>query len=483
MKKLLIPVIVALLSSVFTLAGAFVFIKKTINKKGTTTVVISKTSTDSHKSHSKNNTVETDNSIDSNLSARIKSKLPDFAPLVEKLKPTVVHIATTSGRGNPYLLKRYHGMKDHGSLGTGILISSDGLILTNYHVIRGAARITVKLSNGKTYPAFLKGRDDLTDIALIKIKGKNLPVAPFGNSETLNIGAWVIAIGNPFGLSNTVTAGIISAKNRTDLNPGKLDYSNYIQTDTAINPGNSGGPLINLRGEVIGINTLVDTRGQGIGYAIPINRIKKIIPHLAKWGKVERSFLGVKVMAVDAKTIRRTKFPKREGAYIDSITPNGPAHDAGLKVGDIIIKFNGKPIKDEQDIAWEASMTGIGNVVKVKVYRDYKFRTFDVKMVGHPDNRITTNKTKDGKTPFGVFVKDVKGMGFKTNVVIVKVLQGSIGYKYGLRRGDRILNIGRTPIKNARDYYKTLSLFHNGQNIMLLIDSPNTTRWVVLPLK
>ncbi|MBU1534805.1 trypsin-like peptidase domain-containing protein [Myxococcota bacterium] len=478
MKKNLIMILMAaVLSSVLTAGVGYMVVKKTI-KAATPRV---KTVEVLKRVHGTDNPGRTTYV----MTGAAGAGLPDFVPLVEKLKPSVVHIATSTGRGNPYLLKRYHGTRDSGSLGTGIIISTDGLILTNYHVIRGASRIRVTLSDGRKFPAFLKGRDPLTDVALIKIDGvDNLPVATLGNSDKLPIGSWVIAIGNPFGLANTVTAGIVSAKDRTDLNPGKFDYSSYIQTDTAINPGNSGGPLINLRGEVIGINTLVDARGQGIGYAIPVNRIKTIIPHLAKYGKVIRSFLGVRVMDLNSQIIARTKFSGKRGAFIDSVTAGGPAAAGGLMAGDIITEFNTKPIKSEQDIAWEASVAGIGSKVKVVVYRDYKFKTFTVTMTAHPDNQGTVAGPDFGQggPPFGVLVQDVK-TGFKGEVVVVRVNPGSIGEKYGIKRGDRILNVGKTPVRTAKEYYKELKAYAMGQNVMLLIDSPNTTRWVVVPLK
>jgi len=234
----------------------------------------------------------------------------------------------------------------------------------------------------------------------------------------------------------------------------------------------------------VGINTLVDVRGQGIGYAIPVNRIKTIIPHLAKYGKVIRSFLGVRVMDLNGQIISRTKFPKTKGAYVDSVTPGGPAAKGGLMAGDIITEFNEKPIKGEQDIAWEASVAGIGTKVKVMVYRDYKFKTFTVIMTAHPDNQgaVADPTFGSGGPPFGVLVQNVK-TGFKSEVVVVRVAPDSIGEKYGIRRGDRILNVGKASVRSAKEYYAELKTYAMGQNVMLLIDSPNTTRWVVVPLK
>ncbi|MDA3863653.1 MAG: trypsin-like peptidase domain-containing protein [Deltaproteobacteria bacterium] len=415
------------------------------------------------------------------------NKLPNFIPVINSVKRSIVHISTSSGRGNAYLLRRYFGRRprNEGSLGTGIIISEDGYIITNYHVIRGASRIEVKLHDGKIYPAFLKGRDSLTDVALIKIKCKDLTPAQLGDSQAMHIGAWVMAIGNPFGLSNTVTAGIISAKDRTDLNPNRFDYSSYIQTDTAINPGNSGGPLINIKGEVIGINTLVDTRGQGIGYAIPINRIKKIIPHLKKFGTVARSFLGVSVRELGSNEKIRYKYKNKHGILVVYVTKDSPADRAGIKKGDIIVSFGSKKIKNEQELAWEASIAGIGKKVNVEIFRDHKQIKLEVKLAAHPGNRVSQLSPKQmGKNPpFGLNVRTIRRGSGNTKVVITSTRPRSVGAKYGLNPGDRILSVGKHSVSNVSEYYEEISQYSFGQNVMLLIDSPNTTRWVVLPYK
>ncbi|MGM0596995.1 MAG: trypsin-like peptidase domain-containing protein [Myxococcota bacterium] len=483
MKKLIFIIVSsALISALLSATGTYFVIKS--QNSGIESLKLADTP-ETNPSNT-DSTAKTSNSKQTSTNLSL-NELPNFIPVINSVKKSIVHISTASGKGNINLMRRYFGRppRNKGSLGTGIIISEDGYIITNYHVIRGASRIEVKLHDGTIHPAFLKGRDSLTDIALIKIKSKDLTPAQLGNSQLMEIGAWVMAIGNPFGLSNTVTAGIISAKDRTDLNPNRFDYSSYIQTDTAINPGNSGGPLLNIKGEVIGINTLIDTRGQGIGYAIPINRIKKIIPHLKKFGTVARSFLGVSVRKLESKDKIRYKYKKKHGILVVNITNNSPADQAGIRKGDIIVSFNGKKIKNEQELAWEASIAGIGKKVNVKIFRDHKLLDLKVKLTAHPGNRAAKIPRKQMRKnpPFGLHVRTIRRGRGNTKVVITKIKPQSIGAKYGLNAGDRILSVGKHSVSNVSEYFKEISRYNFGQNVMLLIDSPNTTRWVVLPYK
>lgn len=404
-------------------------------------------------------------------------QIADFSTLVETIKPAVVHIGA-AGRG------AYAGE----SLGTGIIVRQDGLIVTNYHVIKGALRIQVRLADGKTYPAYLKGRDALTDLALLKIEASGLPVAPLGDSDAIPVGAWVVAVGNPFGLEYTTTAGIISAKNRKDIAPDASQYWSLLQTDAAINPGNSGGPLVNLKGEVIGINTLVDTRGPGIGYAIPSNIVKEIVPHLEKYGSVERSFLGVNVQTLSPEIAEQYKFPQNQGAVVVKIIPGSPADKAGLREGDIITQFNGKKIADANDLTWEASIAGIGKNVAIQIYRDHKFLTLSTVMAAHPSNRpirpAEIPPSAMPGPPFGIHVQNVSmGPNAPIKVMVVAVDPDSVGERHGIRQGDIILNVGKTPITDVKSYQQALQRYAQGQNVMLLVDSPNATRWVILPMQ
>ncbi len=402
----------------------------------------------------------------------------DFSALVEAIKPAVVHIAATSGRGR---------IGDAGeSLGTGIIVRADGLIVTNYHVIKGAARIQVRLADGKTHPAYLKGRDALTDLALLKIEATGLPVAPLGDSDAIPVGAWVVAVGNPFGLEYTTTAGIISAKNRKDIAPDASQYWSLLQTDAAINPGNSGGPLVSLRGEVIGLNTLVDTRGPGIGYAIPSNIVKEIVPHLEKYGSVERSYLGIHVQTVTPELAEQYKFPQAKGAIVVKILPDSPAEKAGLREGDIITEFNGKTIEDDNDLTWQASIAGIGKNVEMKVFRDHRFLTLAAVMAAHPANRPRLENSPGPAVsgpPFGIHVQNVAtGPQSPIKVMVVAVEPDSVGERHGIRQGDIILKVGNTPVTDVKTYNNALQRYARGQSVMLLVES-NATRWVILPMQ
>ena len=295
-----------------------------------------------------------------------------FADLAEKLKPSVVNISTTktvrSGRfrspfgqrspfdrdfGGDDFFERFFGegpqrQFKQRSLGSGFIISPDGYIFTNNHVVEQADKIIVKLSNDKEYEAKVIGKDAKTDIALIKIKPtESLPVAETGDSDKLRVGDWVIAIGNPFGLEQTVTAGIVSAKGRVI---GAGPYDNFIQTDASINPGNSGGPLFNMEGKVIGINTAIVAQGQGIGFAIPISMAKTILPDLKATGKVTRGWLGVSVQDITEDIAKSMKLKDRNGALIADVFKGDPADKAGMKSGDVVTEINGKKIKDTHEL-------------------------------------------------------------------------------------------------------------------------------------
>ena len=329
--------------------------------------------------------------------AELKMAPLSFAPIAKRADPSVVTIYTSGeeegshGVFSPSPRRRGHTQK---GLGTGFIVDKDGTIITNNHVIEGADEITVLLSDEHRYNAKVTGRDPRTDIAVVKIEGaKDLTAIPLGDSDALDVGDWVVAIGNPFGLSHTVSAGIVSAKGRggNDVRLDSSGYYNFLQTDASINPGNSGGPLLNLKGEVVGMNTAIRGDGaQGIGFAIPINMVKQLMPTLIRDGKFTRSALGVVIR--DARDLspdehKQLKIAGEKGAVIQQIEPGGPAEKAKIEVGDVIVGFEGQTIDRGSLLQWLASTAGVGKTVTVKVLR-----------AGKPvDLKVTLGELKEPK--------------------------------------------------------------------------------------
>src|SRR5262245_3364694 len=304
-----------------------------------------------------------------------------FADMAERLGPTVVNIQVTKiapvadvpwlqepdgPQGELFrrffkdLPQRHEQFRRQGS-GSGVIINADGHLLTNNHVVDGAMEVTVTLADQQVYPARVVGRDAKTDLAVLKIDPKQaLPVAPMGSSADLKVGEWVVAIGNPFGLSNSVTAGIVSAKGRVI---GAGPYDDFIQTDAPINPGNSGGPLFNMKGEMVGINTAIIASGQGIGFAIPVDLVKPLIPQLETTGTVTRGYLGVSIQAVTPELVKALKLAERQGALVSDVVSGGPAAQAGIRRGDVIVGFNDAPIHDAHDLPALVAKTPVGERV------------------------------------------------------------------------------------------------------------------------
>src|ERR671918_1430801 len=326
---------------------------------------------------------------------RPSGQLPDFISLAKRMRPIVVNISTTQmseargpqefgspfGEEDPFndFWRRFfggpvpRGPQRQRSLGSGFIIDSDGSILTNNHVVENAQKIVVKLSDEQEYEAKVVGRDPKTDIAVIKINTKTgLTAVNFGDSDRLEVGEWVMAIGNPFGLDSTVTSGIVSAKDRQI---GAGPYDHFIQTDASINPGNSGGPLINLRGEVVGINTAIFSRtggNLGIGFAIPIDLAKEILPELIEKGKVTRGWLGVSIQRLTPELAESLNLDKTRGALVADVAEGSPADQAGIRVGDVIVEYNDKPIQDANELPIIVARTDVGQSVKITVLRENK---------------------------------------------------------------------------------------------------------------
>lgn len=385
------------------------------------------------------------------------------------------------------------------ALGSGVIVSPNGYILTNNHVIKDADEIKVKLSNNVEYIAKIIGTDPKTEIAVIKIDGKDLPFAKVGDSSKLEIGEWIIAIGNPFGLSYTVTAGIISATGRNNI--GVADYEDFIQTDAPINRGNSGGPMINLNGDLVGINTAIFSQtggNMGIGFAVPINMAKKIMTDLIEKGKVVRGYLGIYIQEVNKTIAKQFNLPDNTGVLVSQVNPNSPAEKAGLKRGDVIIEFNGIKINSSSQLRNEAANSIINQPVKMKIIRNGKEKELEIIIEEQPKDfdkeASSIDEPRGGAQTtakeLGITAKELtKELADKYDyslqekgVIIVKVDEGSIADEGGLKEGDLILEIDRKEIKTIRDFQNALSQSDKEKNseILFLIRRGNSTIYLVL---
>ena len=429
-----------------------------------------------------------------------------FADLAEKVKPAVVNISTTKtvrggGLRSPFggsPFDRYFGDEffdrffgdaprrefKQQSLGSGFILSADGYIFTNNHVVEQSDKIIVKLSDGREYDAKIIGRDAKTDIALIKIKpSENLPVAEIGDSDRLRVGDWVIAIGNPFGLEQTVTAGIVSAKGRVI---GAGPYDNFIQTDASINPGNSGGPLFNMEGKVIGINTAIVAHGQGIGFAIPISMAKTILPDLKAKGKVSRGWLGISVQDITEDMAKSLHLKDRRGAMISETFKNHPADRAGLKAGDIVTEINGKKVKDTHELLLMIAAFHVGDKINVKVLRDGRELSFTV-VVSERKDQPEIVATKGKKDNYGIGVQDITpeiarylGIPRKVGVIVAKVEEGSPADEVGIQPQDVILQVNKVKITSVKEYNQEMARKQAKSGVMLLVKRGQATFFVAL---
>ncbi len=419
-----------------------------------------------------------------------------FADLVAKTKPAVVNISSTSivkvpgspfrhffgpGEGGPFgdFFHRFFGeipdqeLKKQ-SLGSGFIIDKDGYIITNNHVVDGADQIKVKLADGREYEAKVIGRDPKTDLALIKISSffKDLPALTLGDSDQQRVGDWVLAIGNPFGLEETVTQGIISATGRVI---GSGPYDNFLQTDAPINPGNSGGPLINMSGEVIGINTAIIPSGQGIGFAIPSNMAKKIIPQLREKGKVIRGWIGVSIQSITPELAKALGLKEAKGALVSDVVPGGPSDKAGIKRGDVIVSFDGKDIKKVGDLPFEVAETQVGKTVAVKVVRDSKELTFNITIAEMPSGKIPTS-SRALPEGLGLTVQSITPqimselqLRDRSGVVVVEVRPGSPADDAGIKVGDVIREVNRAPVRDINGYDSAIQKTGKGKPVLFLI--------------
>jgi len=432
-----------------------------------------------------------------------KSVGPDFVDLSKKLKPTVVNIRTAkvvkprSNQLRPRMQSpfdnffeeffgQFNGQapqqraRREQSLGTGFIISEDGYILTNNHVVSGADEVMVKLADGRELKGEIKGADEKLDLALIKISDKEkFHAADLGDSDALEVGEWVMAIGNPFGLSQTVTAGIVSAKGRVI---GNGPYDDFIQTDASINPGNSGGPLFSAEGKVVGINTAIIAGGQGIGFAIPINMAKGIITQLRDSGKVTRGYLGVRFQPLTPDLAKSFGLESEKGALIASVEKDTPAEKAGLKAGDVILEFDGKPIDEGTELARYVATTPIDKKVRIVVFRDGRKQELSV-VVGKlkVDNLTSTATGGSESEKLGINVQELTPelagrlnlKDSKSGLVVTEVKPGSPAEEAGTQPGSLIIEINGQRPDSLEKLNTVISKIQKGDVVRLLLKRPD----------
>jgi len=438
--------------------------------------------------------------------------LPDFTNMVEKNAPAVVNISTTQKTKHPAipqrhfknpnpeeipegpfgdLFRRFFGDPGEGggdpdiedfdakSLGSGFVISKDGYVLTNNHVIKDANEIIVRFNDRREAKAKLVGKDERSDIALLKVEEKNLPTVEIGKSSDLKVGEWVLAIGSPFGFDHSVTAGIVSAKGRP---LPRENYVPFIQTDVAINPGNSGGPLFNLDGEVVGINSQIYSRTggfMGLSFAIPIDIAMNVVEQLKKSGHVARGWLGVLIQEVNPELAESFKMEKPSGALVTKILPNSPAAKTGFQIGDIVTKFDGRPILRFSNLPPIVGMTPVGKDVDVEVLRKGKVVTLTIRLGELPDDEVALAARSDAEPPaspanrLNVIVTDLtdelrQQMDLKDGVM-VKDLEEGAAKKAGVRRGDVILMINNVEIKDVNQFNKVIKELPADKSVPLLV--------------
>ena len=439
--------------------------------------------------------------------AALENRPPSFAAIAKRTTPVVVNIFTTSQRsGRPgsndpleEFFSRFFGdtqPRENGprSLGSGILISKDGEVLTNYHVVRNAETIKVKLADQTEYEARLIGKDDRTDLALVKIRrsGGDMPFARLGSSSQLEVGDWVMAIGNPFGLEHTVTAGIVSAKGRVI---GAGPYDNFIQTDASINPGNSGGPLINALGEVVGVNSAIFSQGGGnigIGFAIPIDLAKKIADQLRKNGRVVRGWLGIRAQDVSPQLASSLNLirPAVDMAVVTEVAENSPAAEAGVKSGDVILEFNGKPVPKSHEFPSVIADTPPGQKVSLKIIHEKKEQTIAVKIGELPEENDASQKLESRDPEIGVRVQRITpeaarrlGMSSTKGVLVMEVQPGSPAEQIGVEPADVIREVNQRPVNNVSDFERAVRQGRRGDRILLLVQRGDNTVFFALKRK
>jgi serine protease Do len=435
-----------------------------------------------------------------------------FAPVAQAVLPSVVTVTSTriiraEVSDNPLFLdpffRRFFGggaqglvpeeRKEEG-LGSGVIVSDDGLILTNNHVVESATEVLVLFGQNEEYRGKILGTDPQTDIAVLKIdKAKNLKPITFGDSSKVRIGEFVLAIGNPFGVGRTVTMGIISATGRGEL--GITGYEDFIQTDAAINPGNSGGALVDPDGRLVGINTAILSRSsgnEGIGFAIPVNMARNVMDQIVKQGKVVRGFLGVNIQDLSPAIRSAFKLSQEQGALISGVERGGPADKGGIQRGDVVVSLNGQPVQDSRDLRFKIASMKPGSTAHLQVLRNGQRRDVDVRLGERPEAETETPPTQEepqnSSTALGIQVQDLTpdirqqlGLAADTQGAVVAGVQpGSPASEAGLTEGDVIQEVNRKPVRNVQELRQALSSAGKDQPVLLLINRGGNTTFVVV---
>jgi serine protease Do len=443
-------------------------------------------------------------------------ELPDFTELVEKQGSAVVNISTVQVAKSPqqtfpglaendpffeYFRRFFPQQAPHDqevqSLGSGFIISQDGFILTNAHVVDSADKITVRLTDKREFKAKVIGADRRTDVAVLKIEAQGLPVVATGAPDALKVGEWVVAIGSPFGFSNSVTAGIVSAKGRSLPNDKGENIVPFIQTDVAINPGNSGGPLFNMKGEVVGINSQIYSRSggyMGLAFAIPIDVALDVAGQLRTSGKVTRGRIGVSIEEVTGEKAESFGLGKAQGALISSVEKDGPADKAGIRFGDVVLKFNGKVVATAGDLPRMVRNSRPGSQAKVEVWRNGTVRELNLTVGEMPNDNEAEVAPRGGKLPsgeasylprLGISVSERSSEQKSPRVsggLVVEEVRGSVARQAGLQRGDVILAIGNIEINNLAQFNSVLKQVPTGKNVALLVRRGDGASYVAIKL-
>ncbi len=444
-----------------------------------------------------------------------------FVKIAKSVTPAVVNISTSriiknnnsnNGQGFPFndpLFRRFFGeggesfqhrrgapqapQRKEQSLGSGVIVSSDGLIVTNNHVIEDADEIKVFLEDKREFKATLVGRDKKSDIAVIRISATGLTTVPWGDSDNLQVGEYSVAVGNPFGLNQTVTMGIVSAIGRANV--GIADYEDFIQTDAAINPGNSGGALVNIRGELIGINTAIFTRSggyMGVGFAVPSNMVRSIMDSLVATGKVSRGWLGVSIQDITPALAKEFGLKDSKGALVTDIMPDSPAAKSDIKRGDVIVSFTGQEIDNSSDLRNRVARTRVGTKALVKIIRDKKEKEVSVTLSEQPKEMAQkgeeSEKESSPASSYGITVHEITQEiadqfdldPREKGVIVVQVESGSPAEESGFREGDIILEINRKMVSDLKSYERLFSKIKKGDSALFLINRQGNRFYITL---